>query len=115
MKKFDPFANLQLTPEEEQIEKDIENGLYVSVKNQKEEIARIVAIAKNTDKKSKSISFRIDPKNLSHFKANAAREGLPYQTLLYSLVHKYNTGQLIFKDTSKERYLTSQELQEDKN
>ncbi len=107
MKKFDPFKNLQLDEEEQQIERDIEAGLYHSTGDLKIRIKELQQIAKNTDKKTESISFRIDPHTFLDFKANADREGLPYQTLLYSLIHKYNTGQLIFKDTSQERYQTS--------
>lgn len=54
--------------------------------------------------KNKTINFRINYKDLLDLKANAAKEGMPYQTLLGSLIHKYNTGQLVFKDKSEERY-----------
>lgn len=104
MKNFDPFENLQLDKEEQQIERDIEAGLYQSADNLEERIKELQQAAKNTDKKTESINFRIDPRNFLDFKANAAREGLPYQTLLYSLVYKYNTGQLVFRDEGKERY-----------
>ena len=40
-------------------------------------------------KKSQSISIRVNPNDLEVFKARAANEGLPYQTLISSLVHKY--------------------------
>ncbi|MBU0578385.1 hypothetical protein KKE34_02715 [Patescibacteria group bacterium] len=107
MKKFDPFKNLQLDKEEQQIERDIEAGLYKSVDNLEERIKEIQQVAKNTGKKTESISFRIDPRNFLDFKANAAREGIPYQTLIGSLIHKYNTGQLVFRDRSEEKYQAS--------
>lgn len=103
-KNFDPFKNLQLDEEEQQIERDIEAGLYRDTPNLEKRIAELQQAAKNTDKKTKTINFRIDPKNFFDFKANASREGIPYQTLLYSLVHKYNTGQLIMRDDGKKRY-----------
>lgn len=85
-KNLDPFKNLRLTPEEKQVEADIEAGLYVPADNLEKRIKELQQVAKNTDKKSEMVSFRISPRNLRDFKAKAAREGLPYQTLLGSLI-----------------------------
>ncbi|MBU0576175.1 hypothetical protein KJ707_00925 [Patescibacteria group bacterium] len=104
MKKFDPFKNLRLDAEEQQIEKDIEAGLYQPVKNMEKRIEELQQIAKNTSLKNKTISLRINYKDLIDFKANAAHEGMPYQTLIGSLIHKYNTGQIIFRDRGAEKY-----------
>ena len=46
-------------------------------------------------KKSESISLRIPKADLDAIKARAADEGLPYQTLIGSLVHKYAHGKKI--------------------
>ena len=51
-------------------------------------------MAKNTLKKNKNISIRISGQTLLHLQLRAAREGLPYQTLIGSVLHKYAEGQL---------------------
>jgi len=46
------------------------------------------AIARNTLAKNKTITVRLSERTLLRLKAAAAREGLPYQTLVASLIHK---------------------------
>ena len=50
------------------------------------------AIAKNTMKKNKKINIRISENDLSALQRKAAREGIPYQTLIGSILHKYASG-----------------------
>lgn len=50
--------------------------------------------AKQTLKKNKNINIRITENDLTSIKMKAAREGLPYQTLIGSLLHKYASGYL---------------------
>lgn len=45
-------------------------------------------------KKNARVSFRISEADLENVKRMAAREGLPYQTFLTSIIHKLTTGQL---------------------
>ena len=78
----------ELDKKEEQILKDFEKGNFSSVKNKKEDIKNYVQIAKNTLSKTKSVNIRISEKNLLKIKALAAKEGLPYQTLISSFLHK---------------------------
>ena len=54
------------------------------------------AAKKFIDKESK-MNIRIDPKELAQIKAIADSEGLKYQTLIKSVLHKYINGQLIDK------------------
>lgn len=55
---------------------------------------RIYAAARETLKKNKNINIRINENDLTSIKLIAAREGIPYQTLIGSLIHKYANGQL---------------------
>jgi predicted DNA binding CopG/RHH family protein len=55
------------------------------------------AIARNTIKKNQKINIRIADNDLAALKRRAAREGIPYQTLIRSVLHKYASGFL--KDT----------------
>ena len=51
-------------------------------------------IARNTLKKNKQINIRISENDLSALQRRAAREGIPYQTLIGSILHKYVSGYL---------------------
>ena len=46
-------------------------------------------IARNTMKKSRQINIRIAENDLSALQRRAAREGIPYQTLIGSVLHKF--------------------------
>ncbi len=46
------------------------------------------------------ISIRLDGGILAALKTEAERLGLPYQTLIGSLLHRYSTGELIDKETA---------------
>lgn len=54
----------------------------------------LVTAAKETMRKNKNINIRISENDLESIKLQAAKEGLPYQTLIGSLIHKYATGLL---------------------
>ncbi len=54
----------------------------------------LVNRAKATMRKNRNINIRISENDLESIKLQAAREGLPYQTLIGSLIHKYVTGSL---------------------
>ena len=49
-------------------------------------------IAQNTVKKNRKINIRIADNDLSALKRRAAREGIPYQTLIGSILHKFVSG-----------------------
>lgn len=113
-KPFDPFKNLVLDEEEKQYLADEEAGVYIPVKNLSKRIKELQQIAENTLQKTESITVRLSQPDLSEFKAKALEEGLPYQTLLSSLIHKYNTGKLVIADKGKEHYQTSKKKTNDK-
>ena len=54
------------------------------------------AAKRHVDKESK-MNIRIDPYELGKLKTKAEMEGLKYQTLIKSVLHKYITGQLVEK------------------
>ena len=51
-------------------------------------------IAKNTFKKDKRINIRISNRDLVAIQKRALEEGVPYQTLVSSILHKYVSGSL---------------------
>jgi predicted DNA binding CopG/RHH family protein len=83
----EPIFNL--TPEEQEIEDAFARGEYQEVPNMQEEIAKLKVAARNTLEKNKVITIRVTQRNYNHIKAVAAREGLPYQTLITSILHKH--------------------------
>lgn len=81
----------ELTKEEEEILKAVEAGEFKRVKNFKQAKKDALEAAKNTLKKNKNINLRISEKDLLKLKAKAIEEGLPYQTLASSILHKYTS------------------------
>ena len=78
----------KLTKEEKDILKSAESGKFFSVKNREKNITQYSRIAKNTLSKNKTISIRISEADLTKIRARAAEEGMPYQTLISSSLHK---------------------------
>lgn len=83
----------KLLDEEKAIENEIEDLKPVSG-NKRKKIENILAQAR----KNKSISLRISNFDLEKLKEKAKNEGIPYQTLINSILHKYITNQLFEKD-----------------
>lgn len=87
----------KLDKEEQKLLASVEKGEWASVKNMKAMIDKYAEYAKNTLKKDQRISIRISKQDLIGIQSKAVDEGLPYQTLLTSVVHKYVTGYLVPK------------------
>jgi predicted DNA binding CopG/RHH family protein len=49
-------------------------------------------VAKNTLRKDTSVNIRLSSSDLIRIKQKAAFEGIPYQTLIASILHKYAAG-----------------------
>jgi predicted DNA binding CopG/RHH family protein len=79
----------ELDKEEQEILEAYERGEYKSVPNVKKEIARYRSVAQNTLNRNRNINIRLSERDLHKLKAKAQEEGLPYQTLIASLLHKY--------------------------
>ena len=88
------MKKIRLDKEELQLEKQIENGEWKIVPNLAEEIKRYQKVAHNTLNKNKKINIRISDWDYEKIKIKAVHEGLPYQTLISSIIRKYLTGQL---------------------
>jgi predicted DNA binding CopG/RHH family protein len=50
--------------------------------------------AKNSLLKNKRINIRLSLKDFNNIQVKAIEEGIPYQTLISSIIHKYNKGEL---------------------
>ena len=80
--------NFKLTPGEQAMEDAFAKYGDTSVPNVEAEKLRAIEIAKNTLAKNKVITVRVSDRNLMRLKAAAAREGVPYQTFISSLIQK---------------------------
>lgn len=79
----------KLDKEEKEILKAVEAEEFKRVKNFAKQKKLLEEAARNTINKNKNINLRISEKDLSKLKAKAVEEGLPYQTLAASILHKY--------------------------
>lgn len=78
-----------LDEEEEQIIKDFEDGKFVRVKDFEKQKKLFQEYARNTLNKTKNINLRLSERDLQKLKRKAIEEGLPYQTLAASVLHKF--------------------------
>jgi predicted DNA binding CopG/RHH family protein len=94
MKKLSRKAFEPLDQEEKNLMESIEREEWRSVKNIKQEKEKAIAAARNTLKKDKRINLRLTQKDYRQIQIKAIEEGIPYQTLISSIVHKYLNGSL---------------------
>ncbi|OGH06392.1 MAG: hypothetical protein A2171_02245 [Candidatus Levybacteria bacterium RBG_13_35_9] len=81
----------KLTDEEQKLLEEVENGKWTPVKNQVKARRDAIEAARNTLNKTKNINIRLSEKDLIKLKRKAAEEGLPYQTLVSSILHKFTS------------------------
>ena len=84
------MKKIMLDGTEESIEKDIHRYKKLSAKNSKR-IERI--ISKENEKRN--ICLRVNKHDLEQLRLRAQKEGMPYQTFISSILHKFVTDQLI--------------------
>lgn len=80
--------------EELHILQALEAGQLKSSINAEQEIALAKQAARETLGKSKSITLRLNMADLAAIKRKAQETGIPYQTLIASVVHQYASGRL---------------------
>ena len=86
------MSELKLQPDELKLLASYENQEWQSVKNVKEQAAQYQVYARATFRKDKRVNIRISEKDLLELQKRALREGIPYQTLISSVLHKYVSG-----------------------
>jgi len=79
----------ELDKKEKEILKDFEAGKLKSIKGAKKQV-QYQEYARQTLNKTRNINIRIPHGDLQKIKALAAEKGLPYQTLISSLLHQYS-------------------------
>ncbi|MDD4965243.1 MAG: hypothetical protein PHI11_15155 [Gallionella sp.] len=93
MKKLDAFEQAILT--------DYEQGELKSTSPSKVKLAKFKAAAAATFLKEKRVNIRLSTPDLMDIQARALEEGLPYQTLIASVLHKFVSGRLVESTSSR--------------
>ena len=82
----------KLSSEERELLESVEAGNYESVLTESRS-KELKLIAKNTFRKDKRINIRISDRDLISIQSRASELGMPYQTLVSSIIHKYGSLQ----------------------
>jgi predicted DNA binding CopG/RHH family protein len=92
MKKLDAFEKDLLTA--------YEKGELKSTSPSKAKLAKFKAAATATFLKEKLVNIRLSTPDLMDIQARALEEGMPYQTLIASVLHKFVSGRLVESPSS---------------
>ena len=84
----------KLDREERRLLTSVARGEWKPVARLARERKRYQEYAKATFKKDRRVNIRISAKDLEAIQSRALEEGIPYQTLIASLLHKYVSGRL---------------------
>ena len=98
------MAKIKLDKEEKDILDSYERGEWKSVKNLEEEIEKHRGYARQTLKKDKRVNIRISSMVLEELQTRAVEDGMPYQTLISSILHRFVTGRLIERPKSNKSF-----------
>ena len=86
--------NTKLDPEEEEILRSFEAGEWPAAERRNEEIEKHRGYARATLRKDRRLNIRISGKDLEALQKRALQEGIPYQTFIASILHKFVAGRL---------------------
>jgi predicted DNA binding CopG/RHH family protein len=87
-------ADVKLDREEKELLRSVERGEWKTIPDFEKEKERYRRLAMATLRKNKRINIRIAERDLLLLQERALEEGLPYQSLISSVLHKYISGRL---------------------
>ena len=85
---------MKLDRDEKALLESVERGAWRSTKPSRRDCSRYAGYARETVRKDRRVNIRISSGDLETIQKKALEEGLPYQTLISSLLHKYASGRL---------------------
>jgi len=85
---------MKLDKNERELLASFERGEWKSIRDLSHAKKHYQEAARETLRKDKRINIRLSQKDLEGIQAKAAREGMPYQTLISSIIHKFVMGNL---------------------
>lgn len=88
----------KLSKEEKDIRDSVEAGEWQSVRDREKLAEQYQAYARETFRKDRRVNIRLAGRDLELIQKRALIEGIPYQTLIASILHKYAAGHLVEKD-----------------
>jgi predicted DNA binding CopG/RHH family protein len=86
---------MNITQEEKILLESVERGEWKRISDFPRQAARYRDAARATLRKDKRVNIRMAERDLVRLQKTAVHEGLPYQTLISSVLHKYINGRLI--------------------
>lgn len=84
-----------LDREEQNLLESYEREEWQRVSSFESEVDRYRSYARETFRKDARVNIRISSRDLDQLKTRALEEGIPYQTLIASILHKYVNGRLV--------------------
>lgn len=84
----------KLDAHEKDLLRSYENGEWIEVDNMEEEIERHRMYAEKSFKKNKRVNIRLSERDIHLLKIKAMEMGMPYQTLMASVLHRYVTDEM---------------------
>ena len=87
----------KLEKEESTLLAEVERGEWKGVGRSSQVRKKYQRYAEATFKKDRRVNIRLSSKDLDAIQKRAVEEGIPYQTLIASLLHKYVSGRLVEK------------------
>ena len=91
------MKTIKLDQEEKEILEAYERGELKRVKNFSKEARLIQKAAAKTLRKDRRVNIRMASRDLENISARAVEEGIPYQTLIASILHKFVSGRVVFR------------------
>jgi predicted DNA binding CopG/RHH family protein len=86
---------MRLSNDEKDILKSYERGEWTSTKRLSADRKQLAQYAKAALRKDKRVNIRISENDLVQLQRKAVQDGLPYQTLISSVLHKFVNGRLV--------------------
>jgi predicted DNA binding CopG/RHH family protein len=91
----------RLSREEQQLLAAYERGALRSVITSEVALRRYQEYARATLSKQQRVNIRLSAQTLADIRSRAAEEGMPYQTLMATILHKYTSGRLVEKPAAR--------------
>ena len=88
---------MKLAKNEKDLLDSVEKGEWKRIPDFQRQSARYRESARASLRKDKRVNIRMAERVLVRFQKTAVQEGLPYQTLISSILHKFINGRLIEK------------------
>ena len=90
----------KLDKEEREILESFERGEWKSVPNIEKRKDDLKEYARATLRKDKRVNIRISERDLRELQRKAVQEGLPYQTFISTILHKFVNGNLVERSSA---------------